>query len=50
MKRNYISPAIETTEIMVEAGIAASVVELYNEGGFGLGDGTNYGEEETFAW
>ena len=26
MKKNYTSPAIETTEVMVEAGIAASLM------------------------
>lgn len=36
MKRNYLSPAIETTEILVEAGIAMSNVV------FELGEDANY--------
>ena len=52
MKKNYTSPAIETTEILVEQGIAQSEVTLlWNNGDdpFGLGEGTTYGEE-TFLW
>ncbi len=52
MKKNYTSPAIETTEILVEAGIALSTVNfLWNEGNtpFGLGDDTNY-SQENFSW
>ena len=53
MKKNYTSPAIETTEILVEQGIAQSTVELLwqnqNDNPFGLGEGTTYGEE-TFNW
>ena len=54
MKKNYTSPAIETTEILVEQGIAQSTVPLVwgSEGNydpFGLGDDTNY-VEETFNW
>lgn len=47
MKREYFSPTIETTEVMVEQGIAQSTVGLQN--GFGLGDDTKY-DEEDFAW
>lgn len=47
MKRNYISPAIETAEILVEAGIAMSTVEFSGDS-FGLGE-ANY-EESDFAW
>ena len=53
MKKNYTSPAIETTEILVEQGIAMSTVELLwqnqNDDTFGLGDGTTY-EETGFDW
>ena len=54
MKKNYTSPAIETTEILVEQGIAMSEVTLLwgSEGNydpFGLGDGTTY-EETGFDW
>ena len=55
MKKNYTSPAIETTEILVEQGIAQSTVTLWYLDGeqptdnrFGLGNAT-YGEE-TFNW
>ena len=51
MKKNYTSPAIETTEILVEQGIAQSEVLLWDSTSndpFGLGDAT-YGEEE-FLW
>ena len=49
MKQIYTSPAIETTEVLVEAGIAMSEVALF-ENGFGLTDEkTNY-DEETFVW
>lgn len=47
MKRNYISPAIETAEILVEAGIAMSEVQFASDN-FGLGE-ANY-EESDFAW
>lgn len=47
MKRNYLSPAIETTEILVEQGIAQSEVILQD--GFGLGDNTKY-DEDDFVW
>ena len=55
MKKNYTSPAIETTEILVEQGIAMSTMELLwqNQNGtydpFGLGEGTTY-EETGFDW
>lgn len=54
MKKNYTSPAIETTEILVEQGIATSTVELLWQNGdaydpFGLGVGTTY-EETGFDW
>ena len=54
MKKNYTSPAIETTEILVEQGIAQSTVELLWQNGdacdpFGLGVGTTY-EETGFDW
>lgn len=48
MKRNYISPAIETAEILVEAGIAMSEVQFAGDN-FGLGTDTNY-EDGDFAW
>ena len=52
MKKNYTSPAIETTEILVEQGIAMSTVTLLwdstSNDPFGLGDAT-YGEED-FLW
>ena len=49
MKQIYTSPAIETTEVLVEAGIATSEVALF-QNGFGLTDEkTNY-DEETFEW
>ncbi len=44
MKKNYTSPAIETTEVMVEAGIAMST-EVAT---FGLTD-AEY-SEETVSW
>ncbi len=54
MKKNYTSPAIETTEILVEQGIAMSTVDLLWQNGdaydpFGLGEGTTY-EETGFEW
>ena len=52
MKKNYTSPAIETTEILVEQGIAMSTVEHLwqnqNNDPFGLGDATY--EETDFGW
>ena len=54
MKKNYTSPAIETTEILVEQGIATSTVTLWylngelNDEGFGLGDATY--TEGDFVW
>ena len=36
MKKNYTSPAIETTEVMIEAGIATSTVT------FSLGDDAQF--------
>lgn len=47
MKKNYTSPAIETTEVLVEQGIAQSTVLIQGEG-FGLGEAT-YGTED-FDW
>ena len=47
MKKNYTSPAIETAEILVEAGIATSAVQFAGDN-FGLGE-ANY-EESDFAW
>lgn len=46
MKKNYLSPAIEATEVMVEAGIALSDGDVSV---FGLGEEAGY-TEETFAW
>ena len=54
MKKNYTSPAIETTEILVEQGIAQSTVTLWyldgepTDNGFGLGNATY--EETGFNW
>ena len=42
MKKNYTSPAIETTEVMVEAGIANSTMQAT----WGLED-AKYTEEEV---
>ena len=44
MKKNYTSPAIETTEVLVEQGIAGSLMTGVE--GFGI----NGYEEEDFAW
>ena len=52
MKKNYTSPAIETTEILVEQGIAVSNYELYwnnAERGFGLNENTDY-DVVDFEW
>lgn len=49
MKQIYTSPAIETTEVLVEAGIAMSEVALF-QNGFGLTDEKTTYEEETFMW
>jgi hypothetical protein len=46
MKKTYLSyeaPEVELVEMAVECGFAASEVD----GTFKLGDGANYGEEET---
>ena len=54
MKKNYTSPAIETTEILVEQGIAQSTVTLWylndepTDNRFGLGNATY--EETGFDW
>ena len=47
MKKNYTSPAIETTEVMVEAGIAMSQITLMEDNGFGIG---GYDDEVTVSW
>lgn len=47
MKKNYTSPAIETTEVMVEAGIAVSL----QAAGFGFDENdATYTEEEGLLW
>ena len=47
MKKNYTSPAIETTEVMVEAGIAVSL----QAAGFGFDEtDATYTEEEGLLW
>ena len=48
MKKIYTSPAIETTDVLVEAGIATSEVAF--QSGFGLTDEKTTYEEETFMW
>lgn len=44
MKKNYLSPAIEATEVMVEAGIALSDGDVRV---FSLGDDADYAVEDV---
>lgn len=48
MKRIYTSPAIETTDVVVEQGIATSQ-QVMGYDGFGLGEDTTY-DTVDFDW